>query len=238
MKTNFSKAAVLILLTATIFLSNYCQHKMPEQPEAPCKDNKLAEDTTRVYFRTVVDAKGTIVLRDTLPIYPKMIFARFYPWIKDTTKIRQLAEKQHLQLRVPPSIIDQQLCATDGRRAEYQFTPYGKEGFCNFGADSLVEYSFGIFADGYAVPTGNIVIKFVEGIPQTRIDSLFYAEGLRFLRTSLDIPSGKRYWTVVTPRSKKNALDLGYELNFISFVLYASIEIGTVGGNPPLRCDK
>lgn len=215
---------------------------MSVQPNKPCQDDQLAEDTTRVYFRTVVDVDGTIVLRDTLPIYPKAIFARFYPWVKDTTKIRQLAERHHLRLRVPPSGIDQQLsailCVTDDRRAEYHFTPYGKEGFCNFGADSLVEYAFGIFADGWAVPSGNIVLKFVDGTPQARIDSLFDANGLRFLHTSPDIPSGKRYWTVVTPRSKKNVLDLGYELNFVSFVIYASMAIGTYGANPPLRCDQ
>jgi hypothetical protein len=242
MKTNFSAILALIFLIAVAFFINYCQHKMPVQPDGPCKDNQLAEDTTRVYFRTVVDVDGTIALRDTLPIYPKAIFARFYPWVKDTTKIRQLAKKHHLRLRVPPSSEDQQLtailCVTDDRRAEYHFTPYGKEGFCNFGADSLVEYAFGIFADGRAVPSGNIFFKFVEGTPETRIDSLFGANGLRLLYTRPDIPSGKIYNTVMTPRSNKNVLDLGYELNFISFVTYASIAIGTYGANPPLRCDQ
>lgn len=142
----------------------------------------------------------------------------------------------------PPSREGQRLtaflCVTDNRRAEYHFTPYGKKGFCNFGADSLVEYAFGVFADGYVWLPGFIVFKFVESTPQTRIDSLFDAKGLRFSHTNPDIPTGKLYTTFVTPQSKKNVLDLGNELNSVSFVIYAHIALGTVGGGKPLRCDE
>ncbi|MDZ7344233.1 MAG: hypothetical protein ONA90_06925, partial [candidate division KSB1 bacterium] len=127
------------------------------------------------------------------------------------------------------------LCMTDGRRAEYHFTPYGKEGFCNFGADSLVEYAFGVFSEGFLVLDGRIVFKFVEGTPQARIDSLFNANGLRLLYTAPDIPTGKVYITLVTPRSKKNVLDLGYDLQFVPFVVYASVDFGS--SIKPIRCD-
>ncbi|MDZ7261822.1 MAG: hypothetical protein ONB05_06930 [candidate division KSB1 bacterium] len=161
---------IFSLALASIFFA-LCHKEHPVEPQKPCIDDQPVEDTTRIYLRNVVDVDGMVVQVDTLPIYPPAVFARFYPWVKDTTKIRQLAEKHHLRLRTPPSSEDQQLtailCVTDNRRAEYHFTPYGKEGFCNFGTDSLVEYAFGIFADGFAIPSGNIVFKFVEGTPQT-----------------------------------------------------------------------
>lgn len=233
--------AMTLTSVAIALLFSFCQHKTSVEPNGYCNDKQLAEDTTRFYVHLKVGPDGTVVKVDTLPIYPKAIFARFYPWVKDTTKIKQLAEKHRLRLAVSPSSIDQQLtailCATDERRAEFHFTPYGKEGFCNFGADSLVEYAFGIFADGWIIPSGNIVFKFIDGTPQAKIDSLFNAKGLRFLYTTPDIPSGKRHWTVVTPRSKKNVLDLGYEFHFVPFIVYASITIGTYGVRPPIKCD-
>jgi hypothetical protein len=230
---------LIFLIAATLFI-NDCEHKGSFQSSTPCIDNKLAEDTTRIYIRYIVDVDGTIVKVDTLPIYPKIIFARFYPWVKDTTQINRLLQKHHL--RVAPrggfSSIDQQLtaflCMTDGRRAEYHFTPYGKEGFCNFGADSLVEYAFGVFADGYATIDGTLIFKFVDGTPQARIDSLFNINGLRLLHTAPDMPTGKIYVTLVSPRSKRNALDLVHELQSLSFIIYATTNISSGG---PARCD-
>lgn len=200
------------------------------EPNGPCIDNLPVEDTTRVYLWPIS--------RDTLRIYPKMVFARFYPGMKDTIKIRQLVEKHHLRIQMISSLnapyLMAWLCVTDGRRAEYHFTPYGKEGFCNFGADSLVEYAFGVFNEGSTYPSGNIIFKFVEGTRQPRIDSLFSANGLRFDHISPDFPTGKRYWTVVTPRSKKNVLDLTYELQTVPFAQY--IDFSMFHG-ARLRCD-
>jgi hypothetical protein len=196
----------------------------------PCIDNQPVEDTTRVYLFPLS--------RDTLRIFPKMVFARFYPWVKDTTKIMQLLEKYHLRLHGSLDGLDQQLaawlCITNGRRAEYYFTPYGKEDFCNFGADSLVEYSFGVFNNGRATPSGNIDFRFVDDTPQARIDSLFAANGLRFLFTSPDFPTGKWYRTLVTPRAKKNAIDLAYELQSVPFARF--VDFGFFSG-PTRRCD-
>lgn len=221
------------------FIIPSCRHESPVEIEQPCIKDRPVEDTTRVYIHLKVGPDGSVVKVDTLEIYPKAVFARFYPGVKDTTKIRQLAEKHNLRLLIPPESMDQQLtailCVTDERRAEYHFTPYGKEGFCNFGADSLVEYAFGVFGDGYILPTGNIVFKFVEGTPQAKIDSLLEANGLRLLGISPDILGGKLYSTLVTPRAKKNVLDLGNELHFVPFVVYASVEIGT--GGMPIRCN-
>jgi hypothetical protein len=235
MKTTYKKMLSFISLLLLAVFINYCQHETPMQQNQPCIDNQPVEDTTRVYFWPES--------RDTLRIYPKMIFARFYPWVteKDTTKIKQLAAKYHLRLWGPPSVQDQQLtarlCVTDNRRAEYHFTPYGKTGFCNFGADSLVEYAFGVFNDGWVTPFGQIVFKFTEDTPQTRIDSLFEANGLRFLHTSPDFPSGTRYWTVVTPRAPKNMLDLAYDLRFVPFAIYVGAGIGVPGIGLPPRCE-
>jgi hypothetical protein len=239
MKTNFSAILALIFLIAVAFFINYCQHKMPVQPNGPCKDNRLVEDTTRIYIHLKVGVDGTVVKVDTLPIYPNILFARFYPWVKDTTEIKQLLEKHNLRVASRGGFysVQQQLtaylCMTDDRRAEYHFTPYGKAGFCNFGADSLVEYAFGVFSYGFLTLNGNIVFKFVEGTPQARIDSLFNANGLRLLYTAPDIPTGKLYVTLVTPRSKKNVLDLGYDLQFVPFIVYASVDFGSGG---PARC--
>lgn len=227
MNANLNKTLSFILLIVIAFFINYCQHEAPMQSNAPpCIGNQPVEDTTRVYLWPIS--------RDTLRIYPPMIFARFYPWVQDTTQIKQLLDKHRLRLwRGRFDGIDQQLsawlCVTDGRRAEYHFTPYGKEGYCNFGADSLVEYSFGVFNDGSMTPTGNIDFRIIDGTPQARIDSLFDANGLRFMYTVPDIPSGKWYRTLVTHRSEKNVLDLAYELRSVHFVRFVDFGFFTGG---------
>ena len=35
-----------------------------------------------------------------------------------------------------------------------------------------------------------------------------------------------------------NVLDLGNELHFVDFVIYAKVEIFTRGGRPPIRCGE
>ena len=35
-----------------------------------------------------------------------------------------------------------------------------------------------------------------------------------------------------------NVLDLGHELHFVDFVIYAKVEIFTRGGRPPIRCGE
>lgn len=201
------------------------------EPQNPCIDDEPVEDTTRVYLMPIS--------RDTLWIYPKAVFARFYPWVTDTNQIKQVLEKYNLCRYRFFMVVDQQtvayLCVTDNRRAEYHFTPYGKEGFCNFGTDSLVEYSFGVFNNGRDAPTGNILFRFDDYTPQSRIDSLFEANGLRFLATSPDYPSGKWYNTLVTPRAKKNVLDLGYDLQFIPFVRHCLADM--FGGGEGVQCE-
>lgn len=234
--TNHNKMLLFIFLMAIAISLNACQHEAPMQQNQPCIDDQPVEDTTRVYQWPES--------RDTLRIYPKMIFARFYPWVteKDTTKIKQLAKKHHLRLLGSWSGYDRQLaarlCVADGRRAEYHFTPYGKTGFCNFGAESLVEYAFGVFNDGQVIPEGTIDFRFIDGTMQTRIDSLFNANGLRFLFTVPDFPTGKWYRTLVTPRAKKNMLDLAYDLRFVPFATYVVAGIGVPGIGPLPKCDS
>lgn len=220
---------VIVVLPVLLSISLQCIRRYPDEPENNICKNIPVEDTTRSYLLHSVDLNGNIVQIFTVSVYPKAVYARFYPWVTDTNKVKQLIKKHNLSLYREISSIDQQLeailCVTDDRRAEYHFTPYGKEGFCNFGADSLVEYAFGVFNDGYFYPTGSIVFKFVDNTPEARIDSLFEAKGFRLLHISPDMPSGKLYWALVTPKSKKNILDLGYELNMIPFVIYAKTEL-------------
>lgn len=219
MKTKYCKSLAHIILFVIIFIAiGDCKREAPVQPEKPCLDDQPAEDTTRVYFMPLS--------RDTLKIHPEMIYARFYPWVTDTAKIEQLAEKHNLRLFKPPFSDKGQLtawlCITDGRRPEYHFTPYGKERFCNFGADSLVEYAFGVFDEGTTTPSGHIIFTFADTIPEARIDSLIQANNLRFVHISPDFPSGKRYWTLVTPQSKKNVIDLTFELQTVPFARFVS----------------
>lgn len=201
-------------------------------PDAPeCLSDRSPIDTTRVYLFPLS--------RDTLTIYPKAIFARFYPWVSDTSLIVALAARHNLRLLRNLFMLDGQLagvfCVTDGRRAEYHFTPWGKQPWNNFGADSLVEHCFGIFDSGYHIPYGTIVFRFVDGIPSSTIDSLLVANGLRFLYTRPDYPTGELFTTLVTPRAVNNPLDLACKLQSLLFVRYINAEIASAMS--PVRCE-
>lgn len=213
---------VFILGGGILLLFLLCSQKLPMEPEKPCINDQPVEDTTRVYLHPST--------RDTMWIYPKRLYVQFYPRMTDTTKINLLLEKYELQK--DPNLFlgnEQQLSAyldIKSKRAEYYFTPYGKENFCNFGADSLVEYAFGIFdMRGIRIPTGEIVFKFIDGTSEAKVDSFFSANGLRFLGTRPDYPTGLFHWTFITPKAKKNVLDLGYELQFVPFVSSCSVVI-------------
>lgn len=221
---------LIVMLGGFILLFCWlCRQKQPVEPENPCINDQPVEDTTRVYLHPVT--------RDTMWIYPKRLYVRFYPWVTDTNKINQLLEKYELQKS--PNFFctgDQQLEALldiKNKRAEYYFTPYGKEGFCNFGSDSLVEYAFGIFDEhGLRIPTGSIVFKFFEGTASATIDSFFNANGLRFLYEFPDYAGILKYFTLITPMAKKNVFDLGYELRFVPFVSYCSASMLMEAGIP------
>ena len=190
----------------------------PEEPWKPYDHPELAEDTTRVWLTT----RG-----DTLHIYPKALVAYFYPWIQDTNEVWALLDKHHLRPltnRVSSLLKDRKLtlCVTDDRRAEYHFTPYGRPDFENFGSDSLVEYAFGVFNKGYGYYNGTIMLRFEDHLSQTTIDSFFVANGLRFLYTYQDYPSGTKYYTFITPRAPRNLLDLAIELLAHPLVLKCS----------------
>ena len=229
---NIFIVAVILSFSVISFILCIRNKSSPLEPTEPCIKDQPVEDTTRIYLHPYT--------RDTLTIYKKAVFARFYPWVKDTALIRQTVEKYNLRLYQKPDILDQQyaavLCVADNRRAEYHFTPYGKEGFCNFGTDSLVEYAFGVFGDGWGYPSGNIIFKFYDDTPQSRIDSLFEANGLRLLYIHPDFPTGKNYWTIVTPKAPKNVLDLGYEMSLVPFVVRAGTDICTGGAR--INCDE
>ncbi|MDW7680038.1 MAG: hypothetical protein SCK70_05710, partial [bacterium] len=209
-----------------------CMQKHSTEPPTGCIDDQPVEDTTRVYLHPFT--------RDTMWIYPKRLYVRFYPWVTDTNKINLLLDKYELQKN--PNFFGimavQQIDAIldiKNNRAEYYFTPYGKDNFCNFGADSLVEYAFGVFdKQGLRLPHGIIEFQFVEGTTNTTIDSFFEANGLRFLYKSPDLTGISPYYkTLITPKAKKNILDLGYKLRFIPFVSFCSVPmvIGTIYPN-------
>jgi len=232
MDVKLRKSIIFIFLFVTIFLANsYCKREAPVQPNEPCIDDQPVEDTTRVYLwpRT----------RDTLKIHPEMIYARFYPWVRDTSQMRLVAEKYNLRFWRPPSTDKGQfsawLCITDGRRPEYHFTPYGKDGFCNFGADSLVEYAFGVFDQGKTTPSGHIIFTFADTIPEAKIDSLIQANKLRLVNIAPDFPSGKRYLTLVTPQAETNVIDLTFELQSVPFARFVDFGFWT---GPTKECDQ
>lgn len=207
--------------------------KPGDGPDEPfeCLRDRYDIDTTRSYVWPMT--------HDTLTIYPKTVFARFYPWATDTATIVAHAERHNLRLLKALFGLYGQLagvfCVTDGRRAEHHFTPWGKQPWDNFGADSLVELCFGIFNEGYSIPYGTIVFRFVDGTPRSTIDSLFHANGLRFLHTRPDYPSGEVYRTIVTRDAVKNPLDLSCELQSLVFAVYVDAEVASAMSPP--RCE-
>ncbi len=185
------------------------------------------EDTSRVY---ISPNSGT-----PMRIYSHALFARFYPEVTDTNEIKEVLAQYNLQKTGFFFGLDGQwaayLCITDGTRAECHFTPYGREGFDNFGTHPIVEYAFGVFNEGFISFWGNIWFKFVDGTSQTSIDSLYAANGLRFLRNA----SRGRKVTLITPQAPKNVLDLGEELHSIPFVDTLFVELAT--SPTPIQCE-
>jgi hypothetical protein len=235
--------SVVVAMAAVVLLSRGCKDIGGIVDPAkvvnikPCSSDEPVEDTTRLYIKALYYEPDQYI--DTLELYPSQIFARFYPWVRDTMLIHQTIERYGLRVIHWLTTIEMQyyaeLCVPAGKRAEYYFTPYGKTGCSNFGADSLVEYSFGVFNEGFRFLTGNIDFKFKDSTPQTTIDSLFEAKGLRLIGTNPDFPSGVFHTTLVTPRSTKNIVDLTMELQFLPFIIAMGVDV-LVGGNPP-RCD-
>ncbi|MFH1943576.1 MAG: hypothetical protein ABIL68_15860 [bacterium] len=177
---------------------------------------ELVEDTTRVWMYPNPGTEG-----DTMKICPKLLYARFYPWVTDTNMIWQLLNQHNLfpfynYIGTPSkesssTFYALKLRVTDNRRAEYHFTPYGREGFYNFGADSLVEFAFFVFGDWCdTYPNGRMALKFQDNTPQSRIDSLFDSQGLRLRH----IRHGE-HRVFITKRAKRNVIDLGHYLNHI-----------------------
>ena len=225
MKINKSYLSILLFTIQLFLIFSFfrCEKNNTVEPEPQCINDLPVEDTTRVYLHPFTC--------DTMWIYPKRLYARFYSWVTDTNKINQLLDKYELQ-KNPNSFggISQQIDAfldIKNKRAEYYFTPYGKENFCNFGADSLVEYAFGVFdKQGLRIPTGNIVFDFIQGTSEAVIDSFFSANGLRLLYKEPDHTGQLRYYnTIITPKAKKNVLDFGYELRLIPFISSCSVDM-------------
>jgi hypothetical protein len=190
------------------------------------------EDTGRVY---VSPFSGM-----PIEIYPKAVFARFYPWVTDTNQIKPVLDQYNLKTVLGSFLgLDNQwaayLCINDNRRAECHFTPYGKTGFDNFGANPLVEYAFAVFTEGSFGPVGNISFLFIDGTHQSTIDSLFNANGLRFLRT-IPHPSGRLlYITMITPQAPMNILDLSEDLKSLPYV--ELLDVNAFINGIPNRCD-
>jgi hypothetical protein len=190
------------------------------------------EDTIRTYWWTTQD---TIT---ELDLYPKGLFVRFYPWVSDTNEIRELANKYFLKGYGPLFRLDQQwvsiFCIPESLRSECYFTPNGKKWMTFFGNEVIVEYSFGVFNNGLNIPSGELVIKFEEGVSQVQIDSLLQDNGLRFLHVSPYHLGGQLYSSLVTPNSNLNVLDLGYELRLDKHIEF--LNVGMFFGQYPMEC--
>lgn len=221
--------------------------------ETPFKVIQVTTDSQQVAFAlNAASDLGCIPVEDTgrvylspfsglpIEIYPKAVFARFYPWVTDTNQIKPVLDQYNLKT-VPGSFfgLDNQwaayLCINDNRRAECHFTPYGKTGFDNFGTNPLVEYAFAVFTEGSFGPVGNISFLFIDGTHQSTIDSLFNANGLRFLRT-IPHPSGRLlYITIITPQAPMNILDLSEDLKSLPYV--ELLDVNAFINGIPNRCD-
>ena len=205
----------------------------------PCFDDRPAEDTTRVYQSA---NSGAI-----LELVPSLIIARFDTSIKDSMEILDLISKYGLKLASIGIVYGLDglgwagfLCSTVGLRAEYYFTPYGKDNFCNFGADPLVDYSFGVFDGTLTRIYGRVSILFLNGTPEATALSLIESYGLRFLRrTNLKVGHDPGYFTIITKKSKKNVLDLGFDLKKEELIDYFLQDIvsGYIGDPPIITCD-
>ena len=205
----------------------------------PCFDDRPAEDTTRVYQSA---NSGAI-----LELVPSLIIARFDTSIKDSMEILDLISKYGLKQASEGMVYGLDglgwsgiFCSTVGLRAEYYFTPYGKDNFCNFGADPLVDYSFGVFDGTTTLIFGRVGILFLNGTPEATALSLIESYGLRFLRRSSALTGDDPgYSTIITKKSKKNVLDLGFDLNEEKLIDYFIQDIvsGYIGEPPMITCD-
>ena len=219
MKINKSYLSILLFTIQLFLIFSFfrCGKNNTVEPEPHCINDLPVEDTTRVYLHPAS--------LDTMYLYPNLLYVKFNSSVKDTGILNSLLEEYDLHNRYNEfGIIGKQYEAfleTKNKRAEYYFTPYGKENFCNFGADTLVEYSFGIFwskNSGTFYPSGEITFKFNDGTSDAKIDSFFNANGLRFWYTRPDIPAGIKYTACILPTAPKNVIDLGHDLKFVQFV--------------------
>ena len=206
----------------------------------PCfNGDRPAEDTARVYIHP---ESGRILELD-----PFLVFARFDTSIKDSIDVLELISKYGL--KVASEGIANGLnapgwsgyfCSTVGLRAEYYFTPYGRDNFCNFGADPLVDYSFGVFDGGSSIVIGTIGIFFLNGTPEATAHNLIESYDLRFLRRISPLQGDDfGYETILTKKSKKNVLDLGTDLEndeHINFIIMGILS-GNIGLPTGITCD-
>ena len=215
-----------IFLGVALFFLQQCKKEQTTEPETGCIDDQPVEDTTRVYLHPAS--------LDTIYLEPYLLYVKFNPSVADTNLINSLLEKYDLHNRYNEiGRIGNQYEAfleTNNKRAEYFFTPYGKDNFCNFGADSLVEYSFGLFwskNSGSFYPSGQITFKFNDATSEAKIDSFFNVNGLRFVITYPHYPTGIEYKTCILPTAPKNVIDLGHELKNVQFVEHCIVGIAS-----------
>jgi len=222
---------ILLLITSATCICNKSAPADPEEepwvdPWEPFIHPELVEDTTRIWMNP--NPGG-----GTMKICPKLLYARFYSWVTDTNKIWQLLDQHNLfpfynYIGSPSksgssTFHELKLSVTDDRRAEYHFTPYGRENFYNFGADSLVEYAFGVFGDwGSVYPNGKIILKFHDNTPRSEIDSLLDARGLmlRYVRYG-------EYRVFITKQADRNVIDRGHYLKHVPVIDECWIDLTT-----------
>ena len=213
-KTEIYEAhSTIINITSSLQDLNFLLNRLP------CFNDRPAEDTTRFYYMPHS--------MDTLLLEPSIIFARFDPQLQDTAIMLNVIREYGLHplyAESPFIVMDggqytALLCVPESRRAEYYFTPYGLDNYCNFGSDPMVEYAFGVFNHGWRIIYGRISFDFSSGFTETQIDSFYRVHGLRYLYTRPGSGElGPYYYTVVTKLSKSNVLDLSRELLGVPFI--------------------
>lgn len=193
----------------------------------PCFDNRPTEDSTKKYMSGTYEQIMT----------QHQILVRFDSSLKDTTEIYDLLKKYNLKVAKTwwgsstlyeyRNNYEAILCIGDGRKAAYYFTPFGKENFCNFGAEPKVEYAWALFASGKQFHTGEIIIKFKFSVTQKVINEFYERYGLRYRYTG----STNHQIVALTKASPFNPYDMvpylkTHEKSIIDIV-YSNLAQGT-----------
>ena len=198
----------------------------------PCFDDRPTEDTTRKY-----NPDGYEWLMDQ-----NIFYVRFDSSLKDTSELYQFLDKYNLGIAKNPfgsstlgyyrNNFEAVLCIKDGLRPEYYFTPFGKENYCNFGAESNVEYAWAIF-NGPPIFLGQLIIKFQDDINEDIMHDFYKRYGLRHMYTD----ATNFQIVTLTKKSPKNTYDLFRYLMLHEQTIIKIVDPNVAQSTNPFVCD-